>query len=89
MGWTSTRKDGIQGRKIDVEDEVSDVSKVRRVQSSGWAGDYGPIQMDPRARPDDVDSAGDGSDPLEEGSPCLTIGQVEPRENEELVLFMR
>ena len=56
--------------------------QVRRVQTATWAGDYVPIQMDPRAPLDDADS-------LEEEAPCLTIGQIDPIEQEALISAMK
>ena len=40
------------------------------------------MQMDPRAPLDDAD-------PIEDDAPCLTIGQVDPREEEALISSMK
>ena len=52
------------------------------MHSANGPGDYVPIQMDPRAPLDDAD-------PLEEDAPCLTIGQVDPKEKEALIIAMK
>ena len=65
-------KANLDGLKFDLNDGVQGVSSVRRMHSANGPGDYVPIQMDPRAPLDDVDS-------LEEEAPCLIIGQVDPK----------
>ena len=52
------------------------------MHSANGPGDYVPIQMDPRAPLDDAD-------PLEEEAPCLTIGQVDPKQEEALISAMK
>ena len=40
---------------FNLEDEVAQTQRVRRIHSATWDGDFAPIQMDPRAPLDDAD----------------------------------
>ena len=72
----------LNGLNFDQNDGVQGVPSVRRMHAANGPGDYVPIQMDPRAPLDDAD-------PLEEDAPCLTIGQVDPKEEESLIIAMK
>ena len=52
------------------------------MHSANGPGNYFPIQIDPRAPLDDAD-------PIKEEDPCLTIGQVDPEEEESLITAMK
>lgn len=59
----------------------SQEAEVRRLFNKS-AGDYVPIQLEPRTSLDD-------SDPLKQDAPCLTMGEVDPKEERELKLAVR
>ena len=81
-GFDFNQHNEIKTVHFNLRDEVLQTQQVRRVQAATWAGDYVPIQMDPRAPLDDAD-------PLEEEAPCLTIGQLDPIEEEALISAMQ
>ena len=76
------KRTDLNGLNFNQIEEVQGVSSVRRIHSAKGPRDYVPIQMDPRAPLDDAD-------PLEEVAPCLTIGQIDPKEEEALIIAMK
>lgn len=62
--------------------EASKEEGIRRVRNAKKTGEYVPIQMEPCALLDDAD-------PLETGVPCLSIGQVDPQVELDLITAMR
>ena len=81
-GFDFTLHDEIKTVHFNLEDEVAQTQRARRIHSATWAGDYAPIKMDPRAPLDDAD-------PLEDDAPCLTTGQIDPIEEEALISAMK
>ena len=81
-GFDFTPNDGTKTVHFIAKDEVVQSQRARRIQSATWVGDYVPIKMDPRAPLD-------GADPLEDEAPCLTIGQIDPIEEEALISAMK
>ena len=79
-GFDFNQHSEIRTVHFDLPDEVT--QNIRRVHSATGAGDYIPIQMDPRAPLDEAD-------PLEDDAPCLTIGHIDPIEEDGLISDMK
>ena len=80
--YLAEHRTNLNGLNFIQIEEVQGVSSVRRMHSANGPGDYVPIQMAARAPLD-------GADPLEEDAPCLTIGQVDPKEEEALIIAIK
>ena len=53
-GFDFTLHDEIKTVHFNLEDEVAQTQRARRIHSATWAGVYVPIKMDPRAPLDDA-----------------------------------